>query len=270
MLDDESVVVTSARVWNYLRGGNDDYLIDRNPVDEALGACPELPEVAVHSGRFVARALDHLVGRCGVGQVLDVGAGIPLGDALGSCTHRIAQRINPAVRVVYVDTDPLVLASCRALCCGDTGRGPVSAVEADVRDPRELLRRVERVLDLAEPVVVVAAHVLTHLSHEGAAAVAQGLVTPLATGSYLVVAEPMAGLQGEPVQAALDAMAAFGAPAAYARTLLEVRELLPGLRHLDPGVVPVSWWRPDQPVEQEPFVPALGGVGQRMPRGWWR
>ena len=53
--------------------------------------------------------------------------------------HQVAQGINPAARVVYVDNDPMVLAHSRALKTG----GNTVVIEADLRDPQVILDHPE-------------------------------------------------------------------------------------------------------------------------------
>ena len=47
----------------------------------------------------------------GIRQFLDIGTGPPAEDN----THAVAQRVASSPRIVYVDSDPLVLAHARAL-----------------------------------------------------------------------------------------------------------------------------------------------------------
>jgi hypothetical protein len=58
----------------------------------------------VSKGVRSQRAVRFLVGEAGVGQVMDIGAGIPAGGNV----HEIARQAAPDVRVVYVDNDPIV------------------------------------------------------------------------------------------------------------------------------------------------------------------
>ena len=254
---------SSARVWDRLRFGKDNYAEDRDAVDAALQVFPGLLDVAVRSGEFVDRAVRHVVGGLGVSQVLDIGPGIPVVDAGAPCTHQVArQAAGRRARVAYVDIDPAVLAYRWGRCCVDRA-AEVAAVEADLGRPAEVLARAGRVLDLDEPVVVVLSHVLSWLPPQTEAVrTVQVLLAGLAPGSHLVVAEPMAGLVGEPVQAALDAMAALGAPAARARDHRQFCELLLGLHALAPGVVPVSQWRRGRRADAL-AVAALGAVARK-------
>ena len=68
-------------------------------------------------------------------QFLDIGTGLPSGRN----THEIAQSIDPAARVVYVDNDPIVLAHARAMLVSGPD-GHCGYVDADLRDPAIILR----------------------------------------------------------------------------------------------------------------------------------
>ena len=60
---------------------------------------------------FLGRTVRYLAEEAGITQFLDLGSGLP---GVGN-VHEIAQDVNPAARVVYVDNDPIVLAHGRAL-----------------------------------------------------------------------------------------------------------------------------------------------------------
>jgi ubiquinone/menaquinone biosynthesis C-methylase UbiE len=78
---------------------------------------------------FLSRAVRHLAGEAGIRQFLDTGTGLPTADN----THEVAQRVAPGCRVVYVDSDPIVLAHGRALL-DSTPEGATAYIEADARD----------------------------------------------------------------------------------------------------------------------------------------
>lgn len=56
---------------------------------------------------FVRRAVRYLVNEAGIRQLIDIGTGLP---TMGN-VHEVAMEADPAVRVVYMDHDPVVLAS---------------------------------------------------------------------------------------------------------------------------------------------------------------
>lgn len=71
---------------------------------------------------FLGRAVRWLSRQVGVGQFLDIGTGIPQADNV----RGVAQSLNPAARVVYVDNDPIVLAHAHGLLRSMTSGGPVA------------------------------------------------------------------------------------------------------------------------------------------------
>ena len=118
----DTTVSHSARIWNYWLGGKDNYPVDREMGDKILAYVPELVRSARADRYFLARAVRFLVQEQGIRQFLDIGTGLPTVDN----THKVAQRIAPECRIVYVDNDPLVLVHARALGVdgpGDQGHG---------------------------------------------------------------------------------------------------------------------------------------------------
>jgi S-adenosyl methyltransferase len=92
----------------------------------------------------------YLAGEAGISQFLDVGTGLPTVDN----AHEMAQQMNPAARIVYVDNDPLVLAHARALLTS-TPEGRTDYLDADVRDPDAILAEAKRTLDFGRPVALM-------------------------------------------------------------------------------------------------------------------
>ncbi len=121
----------SARVWNYLLGGKDNYPADRQVGDAIVAELPGIREVARQGRQFLARAVTHLASEAGVDQFLDIGTGLPTMEN----THEVAQRVDPRARIVYVDNDDLVLTHANALLGNVSPAGATSYVEADVRRP---------------------------------------------------------------------------------------------------------------------------------------
>src|SRR5437879_4227889 len=105
-----------ARVYDYLLGGKDNFAADRAVGDQIIASLPAA-QIGVRAQRAVlARVVHYLVADAGVRQLLDIGSGLPTAQNV----HQIAQRIDPAARVVYVDNDPVVLAHARALLADDS------------------------------------------------------------------------------------------------------------------------------------------------------
>jgi hypothetical protein len=141
----DTTVPHSARIWNYWLGGKDNYPVDREAGDRFLETYPDMVHVARAVRYFLARAVRFLAGEAGMRQFLDVGTGLPTVDN----THEVAQRVNPATRIVYVDNDPLVLAHARALLSSHPD-GRCAYVDADVRDPAALVGAAQATLDFGQ------------------------------------------------------------------------------------------------------------------------
>ena len=89
-------VAHSARVYNYLLGGKDNFRADREVGDGLIAAIPSAPVQARENRAFLGRAVRYLAGQAGIRQFLDIGTGIP---AAGN-THEVAQAAAPDSRIV--------------------------------------------------------------------------------------------------------------------------------------------------------------------------
>ncbi len=188
---------------------------------------------------FMQRAVRHLA-RQGITQFLDLGAGPPVSPAV----HEVAQAVNPAARVVYVDHDPLVAERWRLLQAGNTG-----VIEADLRDPKAIMEHKElrRLLDLDRPIAILLLFALNHIAdRDDPAGIVAGLMGAAAPGSHLVLSHP-----ADDIDYGTCADQAIG----FCRGFLEVFGFFSGLRLLAPGLIRASLWRPD-----DVDVPCLGSV----------
>lgn len=99
-----------ARVYDAFLGGKDNFAVDRAIAMEGMRHFPDRGEGARNNRAMLFRGVKYMAEQ-GVDQFLDIGSGLPTMDN----THSVAQRINPAAKVVYVDNDPIVLAHARAI-----------------------------------------------------------------------------------------------------------------------------------------------------------
>ena len=175
----------SARVWDYLLGGTNNYPADREAGETLLRLFPAFAQVARIQRRFLGRAIRFLAGKAEIRQFLDIGAGLPT----SSNTHEVAQAIAPDARVVYVDNDPLVLLHARSLLAGNSER-VTSYVDADVRTPERILEGAAQVLDLSRPVGLIMLSIVGQMSDaENPKGIVDRLLAGLAPGSYLALSD---------------------------------------------------------------------------------
>jgi hypothetical protein len=250
-----------SRVYDYLLGGKDNYAADRAVGDQMIAALPAL-QVGVRAQRDVlGRVVRYLTGEAGVRQLLDIGSGLPTAENV----HEIAQRIEPATRVVYVDNDPVVLSHARALLADDEA---TFVAAGDLRDPAGILAdpAVRDQLDWDQPVGLLMCGILHYiLDEEDPVGLTGTLYRALPPGSYVFI-HHLLDTQ-DPATATLQEQMRAGLGRAQFRTMAQIRELFDGLDLVDPGVVPVPGWRPgpgspgrsDHPVLQM----AAAGVARK-------
>jgi hypothetical protein len=250
----DTSVPQTARIWNYLLGGKDNFAVDREVGDQILVGQPELAENARLSRAFLVRAVRYLAAEAGVRQFLDIGTGLPTADN----THEVAQAVAPDSRIVYVDNDPLVLAHARALLTSRP-EGVTSYLDADLYDMELVLRQAARTLDFSQPVAVLFMGVLGHVEDD---TVAQGLVrraleaTP--PGSYLVVCDGT-DITPEVVEAA-RLWNESAALSYHLRSPARLARFFEGLELVEPGLVSVTRWRPEAEVRE---IDQYGAVGRK-------
>ena len=254
----DTSVPHSARVWNYLLGGKDNY-----PVDQQAGArireiFPGMVDIARQSRYMLVRVVSHLAGEAGIRQFLDIGTGLPTVDN----THEVAQRVAPRSRIVYVDNDPLVLLHAEALLTS-APEGACDYIRADVRDPETILAQAAKTLDFTRPVVLMLMGIMGLIDDfDEALSVVTRLRAALPAGSYVAVYD---GSDTDPayVEAITGYNTRSGAVQYTPRSSRQIARFLDGLDVLEPGVVSVSRWRPEPGPRQAPEVACAGGVGRR-------
>jgi hypothetical protein len=252
----DTSVPHSARVWNHWLGGKDNYPVDRDASDQFQSTYPQIAQIARYSRLFLGRAVRALAAGAGIRQFLDIGVGLPCHDNL----HEIAQRAAPDARIVYVDNDPLVIThACALLTSGP--KGAVDVVAADLNDPRLILQEAAAALRLDEPVALVLANVLGHVtSQDQARRIAHELMAGLCPGSHLVVCD-RTGTSPTHRQAQ-ELYNATGARPYLLRTPEQFTELVAGVDLAEPGVVSPAQWRPEvEPFDLPGHLDALCAVG---------
>jgi hypothetical protein len=230
-----------ARVYDYWLGGKDNFAADREAAQLALQAYPQLAQAVQANRKFLARAVRYLTREAGIRQFLDLGTGIPAADN----THQVAQREAPDSRIVYVDNDPVVLLHAAALL-RSTSPGVCDYIEADLRDPAQILARAARTLDFTQPVALMLLAIMQFIpDDENPAGLVSALLDALPSGSYLVLSHPTDDFnpnqQGESIKRYNERVT----DPATLRDREGTTRFFAGLELLEPGVVGVSQWRPD-------------------------
>jgi hypothetical protein len=245
-----------ARRYNYWLGGKDNFAADRDSGDAIAAAFPTIRLWAQENRRFLGRTVSYLAGEVGVSQFLDIGTGIPAADN----THEVAQRINPASRVVYVDNDPIVLVHARALLTSAGHEGRIAYVDADLREPDTILDdpALPATLDLTRPVALMMIAVLHFFrDEEKTQQLVRRLVGTLPSGSYLVISHATHDFM--PADQARDA--GQDDPHFTFRTREQFGGFFEGLELVEPGITSIAQWRADGEPEPRPDIAEVSAYG---------
>jgi hypothetical protein len=256
----------AARIYDYLLGGKDNFAADRQAAAELTRALPDAAQVARANRDFLAAAVRY-VASCGIGQYVDIGAGLPTPPNV----HQCARAAVPGARVAYIDNDSVVVTHARALLATDD---LVTVLREDARDYQAIISalELEGFIDLAQPVCVLFVSMLHFMAAAEADALVAAFRERIAPGSYLVISAGVTTERniaaGEQIQAAYGERTTLtGRPAAEIAAYFGDFDLVP------PGVVSVTDWplegpgAPYRPLRQVQAVPAkagmLAGIGRK-------
>ncbi|MFC8536537.1 SAM-dependent methyltransferase [Streptomyces sp. NPDC057249] len=257
-------VPSVSRMYDFYLGGSHNFEVDREAARKAMEFMPGLPKVMQANRAFMRRAVRYALSE-GVGQFLDIGSGIP---TFGN-VHEVAQAIDPAAKVAYVDHDPVAVAHSQAVLEGNDG---ATIASADLRRPQEIRDspEVSKLLDFDRPVALLLVAVLHFIEDsddpQGAVAALRDMLAP---GSLLIVTH--AAYEGIP----LSREEAGGAVGVYRnirnplimRTRDEVARFFDGYDLVEPGLVAMPEWRPENaaaPENEDPYAfSGIAGVGRK-------
>ncbi|MEV5277057.1 SAM-dependent methyltransferase [Streptomyces sp. NPDC051994] len=251
-----------SRIYDYYLGGSHNFEVDREAAREAMRFMPGLPKIMQANRAFMRRAVRFAIDE-GITQFLDIGSGIP---TFGN-VHEVAQAASPEARVLYVDHDPVAVAHSRAVLEGNERAGIAAA---DLRKPQDILGAPEtaQLLDLSRPVALLLVAVLHFVEDQDDpyAAVAE-LRDALAPGSLLVLTH--ASYEGIP----LSEEEAGGTVGVYRdiknplvmRDREEIAGFFDGYELVEPGLVSMPLWRPEnEPDQEDPYAfSGFAGVGRK-------
>jgi hypothetical protein len=228
-------------MYDYYLGGHHNLAIDRAAADYAIGIYPGFPLVMQVNRAFLRRAVEFLVGE-GIERFLDIGSGIP---TVGN-VHMIAQQANVAARVVYVDIDAVAVAHSAALLLDEPG---ATIIQADLREPEVILDHpaVRDLFATGQPVAVILAFVLHFVvDDEQALRVVHTLRDALPVGSYLAISHGTVEHLPPDILDRLVRLYKGTSQPVRIRSKVEIGKFFEGLELVEPGLVYVPKWRPEE------------------------
>jgi SAM-dependent methyltransferase len=251
-----------ARVYDFLLGGKDNFVADRDAAARLLQVLPGSARACRANRDFLQRAVRYLAA-AGVRQFIDIGSGLPTAGNV----HQVALEADPDARVAYVDYDTIVLAHARALLATSPA---VTVIDGDLRKPADILAHPDltRLIDFSQPVAVLLVAVLHFLADdEHPREVISEIIAALPAGSYLALSHVTA--DHVPASAAATAQGVYTSASApvTARTRAEITRFFDGLTLVEPGVTDVSAWRteipPTPPRGQTTPAYIYGGIAMK-------
>lgn len=251
-------VFSVARLYDFLLGGKHNFAPDRDFGRQLLAIEPNGRMILQQNRYFLARAIKVMLDD-GVRQFLDLGSGIPTQNYV----HELAHAMDPAARVVYIDSDPPAVSHSNYILRGDPTAG---AVLADMIDAERVLGdpTVKSLIDFDEPVGLTALAAWHFVDDaDDPAGVLAAYRRTLAPGSYLALSHAtIDGATGDlvrDVQSQYQSVMKNPSP----RTREEIEAFFEGFQILEPGIVNLPAWRPEKPedavgAENVWFYGALG------------
>lgn len=247
-----------ARMYDYFLGGAHNFTADRDAAARAVAAMPQIPRMAQANRAFLQRAVRFCV-NAGVRQFLDLGSGIP---TVGH-VHEIAHAVDPAVLVAYVDIEPVAVAHTRHLL---HGLATATVTQADMTDPATVLSApgVVGLLDFTRPVAVLAVAVLHFVPDDsdprGVLAAYRDAVPP---GSLLVLSHGGDDYDRPDRMDALHKVYQRTSTPGQRRSRADIVALLGDWELIEPGLVDVTAWHPDEPTPVPERARVWGAVARR-------
>lgn len=251
-----------ARMYDYLIGGTDNYPSDRQACAELLTIAPTMEQLAQAGRAFMVRAVRYLAQERGVRRFIDYGAGLPTRPNV----HQVAQAVDPAASVVYIDNDPMVCAHGRMVL--EENLLTTAVVEADIRDLDTIFSvpRIRRLLTDDEPVAALFVSVLHCIDNEDDPwKLVRDVADQLPPGSYIVLSHlvsDQSALRQDLTQFMHRTIGTWG----RVRTLDDVGRFFEGMDLQEhPAPVEVSTWYPDTAYQVQPQNrdwQEYGGVAQ--------
>jgi hypothetical protein len=236
--------------------GKDNFAIDREMAERSLQVMPQIRDTARANRKFMVRAVRFLRDS-GIRQFLDIGTGLPANPN----THEVAWEGGHGVRVVYADNDPVVFLHAEALMAEDTN---IKVVRADLRDVDEVLAEAGKLLDFSQPVglqLIACLHNIPDSDDPGG--IVARYLAALAPGSHVVISHVTGEFAPEKMRQVTAENAARGS-IFIGRSKEEIGAMFNGREPVDPGLVLVSYWRPDggQPEHNADRAWGYGGVAR--------
>jgi hypothetical protein len=220
----------TGRILDYWLGGEHNFEIDRKFGRQVAEKFPDLIH-NVNEGRQRIRHIVALFEQQGIHHILDFGSSLPTCNN----THLVAHAINPDMKIVYSDIDPVTVAYAREIIAGDAR---VAYLQCDAGKPLGVLNAPEtQHLFGAERRVGVVFFGLIHLMNDEAVTNAmREIYNWCAPGSWMALTAPSENWNTDPELLPITEMYCRSGISAHHRTREQIIEKLAPWQLCDSGL----------------------------------
>jgi len=127
---------SAGRIQDFLLGGTHNFEIDRLMAKRLKKTVPMMMDNVFAQRAVLGRATAYFVRELGLKQIMDFGSSLPTCNN----THQVAHAIDPSVRVIYSDVDPLTVRYSREILVDVAN---VHYLWCDAAQPETLLQSEE-------------------------------------------------------------------------------------------------------------------------------
>ncbi len=248
--------VHPARVHDYWLTGTEITPIDKESAKWALRIVPELRDYAIGNQQFIARSVRFLAD-AGIRQFLDIGAGFLASPSV----HEVAQAVDPDSLVVYACDDELAFKQANEVLSPNAA---AMAVKADPRDVMSVLESAALLLDFDQPMAIMFMSCLHNmLDADDPAGVVKRYVEAVVPGSYLAMSHSTHDMAPARMRLGSELARRMAGLTFVPRHRRRILKMFNGHDLIEPGLVQVSYWRPDGvPEPNADRVWAYGGIAR--------
>jgi hypothetical protein len=242
----------TGRMVDYWLGGSHNFEIDRQFADQVSQKLPPVVEVARVARSMAKRGVQYFCAR-GIRAILDFGSALPTCEN----THLVAHQIDPAIKVVYSDIDPITVAYGQDLLRGNPN---VIYLQCDAATPDLLLNSPEaqKLLGNARRVGIVFL-ALAHIIPDDRLRVAwRTLYDWAAPGSCMIVSSASEHWKTDPNLIPITRLYDRADLPGQYRTATELAALAPPWQLTPEGVVDFWCWSTTPPSVPSPRALAYG------------
>lgn len=246
----------SGRVLDHWLGGTHNFEVDRQFADQVSQTFPAIVQSVKEARRFVRYVVQHCHSR-GIRALIDFGSSLPTCDN----THLIVQELDPRMKVVYSDIDPITAAYGHELV---EGQPNVIYLQGDAAEPLSILDAPKTCELLGDERRV--GFIFLNLAHalptDPVKKAWQTLYDWAAPDSYLAVTSASLNWRTEPDLAAVLAMYSRAKIDTYFRSPAELEQLLAPWQITEDGIQPNTDWEILRDVKP-PRVLAYGMLARK-------